>query len=146
MQFFVRVAHIVLTESVSVFSPTRLATHTHIERARRYFAGAIPPYVEQTLKPISHSEVFISVKMVIKAINIEFKGRWTFPVLSADPTDAERERVIAELERLSAAFAQSGRPCPGWTGQVGALDGCDLLQKNPGGQFGGRYFVKRKAA
>ena len=123
-----------------------ISTMQRLLVALAYFAGAIPPYVEQTFKPISHAEVFISVKLVIQAINVEFKGRWEFPTLSANPTEEEYARVMAELDRLSKGFENSGRQCPGWVGQVGALDGCDILQKNPGGRFGAKYYVKRKAA
>jgi hypothetical protein len=103
----------------------------------RYFSGAQMLDLRLLYK-ISNGECQKSLWRVVDAINTVFKV--TFPL-----NDVEKLR---EIERGFAAahYRRYGVDC--WRGQVGATDGVDFEQFNPGTAVDNprRYFVERKNA
>lgn len=106
---------------------------TRLAMALRFLAGGDPLDLK-LIYDVSKSFVYDSVWAVVDAINNRFSVE--FPI-----DDEEKLRV------LEAEFRARAR-CPGWIGQVGALDGVHFAMKAPTANDVDdpqRYHVARKA-
>ena len=100
--------------------------------ALRFFAGALWQDIVVSMRPVCKTQVFQSVWLAVDAINNEYAGKWDYPRPAQGAPADEWEKATAFYSMLESRFRdKSPEGC--MRGVVGAIDGCIIRVKCPGG-------------
>lgn len=99
--------------------------------AFRFFAGALWQDIVVGMQPISKAEVYMSVWLVVNAINNEYVGRWDYPRPEKNAPVAEWTNAMEFYNKIEVGFREKS-PALSLEGVIGAIDGCILRVRSPG--------------
>ena len=84
----------------------------------------LPATTSTTFSPMSKSQVYRSVWLVVQALLAEHKDEWGIPLPEDPPGTEGYAASIRRLQDLEMGHAVGGRHGRTWRGQIGSIDGC----------------------